>query len=106
MLGVAIMIILLAAMLCLAGRVDWAFVLFNLPLFAALLVGLGQDVGLVGERISPGPGTKWWERVFFLFYGSLNGAVFVVASLDGGRYFWTPAIMWLFPLGGVVLVRG
>jgi len=41
------------------------------------------------ERTNPGPGTKWWDKVFFAFYAPSYLAILIVGSLDSGRYFWT-----------------
>ena len=82
MLGVAIMIILLAAyaMLGRPGRLGVCPVQFA-PVRCPF-GWVGSRCGFGRERISPGPGTKWWERVSFCLW-LLNGAVFAVASLDG-----------------------
>ena len=42
---------------------------------------LFQKNDLIKEREKPGPGTKWWDWVFFAFYVPLFFAVYMVAAL-------------------------
>ncbi|MCY2987556.1 MAG: isoprenylcysteine carboxylmethyltransferase family protein, partial [Planctomycetota bacterium] len=44
---------------------------------------------VIEERVRPGPGMKWWDRVFFAVYLPSFLAILVLAALDAGRFHWT-----------------
>jgi protein-S-isoprenylcysteine O-methyltransferase Ste14 len=83
-------------MLALAGRPSywqaWAYggigLLFGLG--GALL--FAQKPDLIEERVRPGPGTKWWDKVFYALYIPAFLAILAVAALDAGRAHWTPPL--------------
>ncbi|NQU07607.1 MAG: isoprenylcysteine carboxylmethyltransferase family protein [Candidatus Abyssubacteria bacterium] len=81
------------AILLLAGRVTywqgWVFGGSLLLIFLVSSVLFADKVDLVKERRKPGPGTKWWDKVFYALYIPAFFAVVVVAGLDAGRYGWT-----------------
>ena len=90
--GIFALIIITALMLLLAGRLDywqgWAFGIFcflNTILKAVLFSGKTE---LGKERLKPGPGTKWWDKIFWALIIILTFAIIVVGSLDA-RYGWT-----------------
>lgn len=93
MRGFLYMFILLAGMFLLAGRTDywqgWAFSLFQISVGSAAWVLFHSRADLIAERIKPGPGVKWWDRVFFGLYAPASGAVIAVGALDRGRFGWT-----------------
>jgi hypothetical protein len=65
--------VVLAVIFLLAGRVSywqgWAFggAIFITAFLPSVLFFRGKT-GLAQERIKPGPGIKWWDRVFYGFY--------------------------------------
>jgi protein-S-isoprenylcysteine O-methyltransferase Ste14 len=78
-----------------AGRVGywqgWAYV-GTIILIGVVMITIfirGKKLELLQERTNPGPGTKWWDKVFFAFYAPSYLAILIVGSLDSGRYFWT-----------------
>jgi protein-S-isoprenylcysteine O-methyltransferase Ste14 len=54
----------------------------------------------IQQRIKPGPGVKWWDKIIMGIYKPLHIAVIVLACLDGGRYGWsTPLPVWVYAIG-------
>jgi protein-S-isoprenylcysteine O-methyltransferase Ste14 len=94
--GVIKLSILLAFMFLAAGRLNywqgWVFsgITFVHVFVAAVMFSDTPD--LAKERVKPGPGTKWWDKVFWAFFGASSLATFVVAPLDVGRFGWTSSL--------------
>lgn len=59
--------------------------IFQLALFS-------DEVDLAKERLKPGPGVKWWDKIFYALYKPAFLAVIILACLDGGRYGWSPKL--------------
>jgi len=62
---------------------------------AVALVGMPafrNKLGLIKERMKPGPGAKTWDRIVVALYRFLILIVFVTGVLDAGRYRWSPSI--------------
>jgi len=91
--GMLRFVAVLAAMFCLAGRLSyWQAWLYGASgllfgLVVAILFARKPDV--IEERVKPGPGMKWWDKVFFAFYIPSFLAILAVAALDAGRHHWT-----------------
>lgn len=86
-----------------AGRFNywqgWLFVGFYV-VFAVLTSGRYIcRRGLVSERLNPGPGVKWWDRIIFRIFAALCFVIIVVSSFDAGRFGWSSE----FPLFVYVL---
>ena len=84
-----------------AGRVDywqgWLFSAYMLVLFGAIVfVFLTKPdfADLANERLKPGPGTKWWDKIFWALYIPLVTANILIAPLDAGRFGWTGPLPW------------
>ena len=77
------------AIFALAGRLDywqgWLFFLSLLVLMAAFGVFFAKRQDLMQERLRPGPGVKWWDKIFFTIYVPLSFLVSLFAALDAGR---------------------
>jgi len=58
---------------------------------------------LARERASPGPGTKWWDKVFWVFNVILPISVVIIGPLDTGRYLWSPELAWYYYVLGYLL---
>ncbi|MFH1486913.1 MAG: isoprenylcysteine carboxylmethyltransferase family protein [Chloroflexota bacterium] len=94
-----------------AGRIDywqgWLFVGVNVVVISALLTRFVTNPdfrGLGKERMKPGPGTKWWDKVFYAFYVPAFFLVIVVGCLDVGRFVWTTELPWpVYIIGAVAL---
>jgi protein-S-isoprenylcysteine O-methyltransferase Ste14 len=91
--GLPVLLIVVAIMLLIAGKMSywqvWFFGLVNLFFLAFVSALFLENNNLFGQRLRPVPGAKWWDRVLWMFYGPANMAIIVVASLDAGRFGWT-----------------
>ncbi len=70
----------------------WLFGAMNSIIIGCLFMGFADRTMLISERINSGTNTKWWDKVFWIVYGPMNLAIIIIASLDAGRYHWTPAL--------------
>jgi len=111
--GILRFVAILAAMFFLAGRLSywqaWGYgasgLLFGLVV-AVMFVGKAD---VIEERVRPGPGTKWWDKVFFALYIPSFLAILAVASLDAGRHHWTadlPATAYVVAYSVLVAAYG
>ena len=91
--GFAKILALFIMIFILAGRTDywqgWVFVAYIVVLFAVMAAFFSKNTDLMRERVSPGPGIKGWDKIFWMLYLPLSIAVFVIAILDSGRFHWT-----------------
>ncbi len=86
---------LAAVLFGLAGRVDWLqgwlFILvFAVFLFYYGVWALRSDPGQLEERSQVGQNTKGWDKLILTIYTVLLIAMLVLASLDAGRFRWSP----------------
>ncbi len=108
---------MMAGVFMAAGRIDyWQGWLFSGCYAAVILLSVAGLVkkeefrDLMKERMKPGPGTKWWDKVFYVFFIPAFLGILVIAGLDGGRHGWTgplPAAVYilgvmLFMLGNAI----
>lgn len=93
-IAVVEIVIITAAILLIAGRTDywqgWVFGAVTLILIIITLLIFRDKMDLARERISPGPGMKWWDKIFWAFYLPAFLLVPIIAPLDAGRFFWSP----------------
>lgn len=99
-----------------AGRLDywqgWVFFLINLGSVGLTWHFLRPDPGLIAERLRPGKGMKWWDKVYVLLATPLNVGAIVLAGVDAGRGHWSPgprpvvyiAALAIYVLGQVLYV--
>jgi protein-S-isoprenylcysteine O-methyltransferase Ste14 len=85
-----------------SGHLDywegWFYLGINLAIFGATAWLLRNDTGLVAERLHPGKGTKWWDKVYVLLSTPLCFAAVILAGLDAGRRHWSqgpPAALYV-----------
>ncbi len=92
------LILLFVALFIPAGKMSywqgWVFLASIVLQMAVGLVIFSQTPDLLRERIKPGPGTKWWDKVFMALFIPLFLAVLVTGSLDTGRFHWTRPLPW------------
>lgn len=88
-LGVMAVLIFLSS-----GHLDywqgWVYFGLNVVILAASAWLLRNDLGLVSERLSPGRGMKWWDKVYMLLSTPLYFFAVIVAGIDAGRRHWSP----------------
>jgi protein-S-isoprenylcysteine O-methyltransferase Ste14 len=65
-------------------------------IFIAVIIGFSlvfaDKKDVIFERARPGPGTKWWDKIFYALYIPASMCVFIVSALDGGRFHWSPSL--------------
>ena len=84
-----------------AGRIDywqgWVYAgIMTLAGFLALAAFADKD-GLAIERRNPGPGAKWWDKIFLTVSLPLTMVIVLVSAMDAGRFHWTgdlPALLY------------
>lgn len=102
--GFTALLFMLALIFLIAGRIDywqgWIFGIVNFFIVLALCLKFSDIADLMKERAKPGAETKWWDRIFWAFFGPMNLAIIIIASLDAGRFFWSrPLPLFIYPLG-------
>jgi len=107
--GVIFHLLLIAILFISAGRLNywqgWVFVASNVVLILVAFLLFVDKKELVRERMRPGPGTKWWDKVFYVFFIPTFLAIMIVASLDAGRFGWTSRLpAFLYMIGYVAYV--
>ena len=99
------------AIFALAGRLDyWQGWLF-FSTFLVLMTGFGvfftKKQDLTQERVRPGPGVKWWDKIFLAIHVPLSLSVSLLAALDAGRFHWSPQLpIVLYPVMFVLILTG
>ena len=91
-----------------AGRWDYwhGWVFFLLHIYVTLFSWLIIPSELLQERTKPGPGTKEWDFIFFIFFPLLYITPYIAAS-DGGRYHWTGDFpLWVNVLAFIIIFLG
>lgn len=91
-IGLIEMLVLYAIVLGIAGSISywqgWAFCTSMLVYFLIVLVVFKDKKELFQERVSPGPGMKKWDYIFYVVFVPAFIAVLIVAPLDY-RFLWT-----------------
>ncbi|VVB96855.1 Isoprenylcysteine carboxyl methyltransferase (ICMT) family protein [uncultured archaeon] len=106
-LGFFALSLMIALILILAGRIDywqgWAFGGITVILLLVKLIFFPSKGDLIKERIKPGSGTKWWDKIFYAFYIPAFFAIIIVGSLDGGRFGWTVRLPIFVYISGYII---
>ena len=102
--GVLALLVMLALIFLIAGRIDywqgWIFGIVNFFIVLTLFLKFSDISELMKERAKPGAETKWWDRLFWAFFGPMNLAIIIIGSLDAGRFQWSrPLPLFIYPLG-------
>ena len=94
--AVMALLVALLVFLGLAGRTTYwqGWVFSSACVFAVTAESLIylKTPELLKERRKPGPGTKWWDKLFWILYMPTYLSILLIAGLDGGRYQWSPAL--------------
>lgn len=89
-------LLIFAAVFALAGRITywqgWVFCGTYLLFVIIVSIKFADRKDLLAERLKPGPGVKWWDKIFFRFYIFFSLCLFTVSVLDGGRFNWSPQL--------------
>ncbi len=101
--------LIVAAMLLLAGRLDWmpAWVFLALSIFSFATAGLyvlRKNPDVVNERGRGLQGSKTWDRILVSVYAVFMFGVYIVAALDAGRFQWSVMPTGVQAFGGVLFV--
>lgn len=87
----------------LAGRWDywqgWVFSAVMVMIIAISLVLFRDKLDLAQERMHPGRGVKWWDKIIFAGFSLFTLLAWVVGVLDTGRFGWSSE----FPVWGYLL---
>ena len=99
------------AIFVLAGRLDywqgWLFFSILLIFMIAFGVFFTKKQELMQERVRPGPGVKWWDKIFLAIHVLLSFSVSLLAALDAGRFHWSPQLpIVLYPVMFVLILTG
>ncbi|HUT22480.1 MAG TPA: isoprenylcysteine carboxylmethyltransferase family protein [Candidatus Bipolaricaulota bacterium] len=74
----------------LAGRWNyWQGWLFSVAMILMMIIELilfRDKLDLAKERMNPGPGVKWWDKILFPAFSLFTLAAWVVGVLDTGRF--------------------
>lgn len=102
--GFLALLIMLALLFSIAGRINywqgWMFGIVNFFIVLALFLKFPDISEIMKERTKPGTETKWWDKLFWAFFGPMNLAILITASLDAGRFHWSRSIpLFIYPLG-------
>ncbi len=78
----------------LAGRITywqgWVYGVINTIILSISSIAFVSKADLVKERLEPGPGIKWWDKILFYgLYTPIFLSIPIIASLDAGRFQWT-----------------
>jgi len=89
-------LLIFVSVFVLAGRITywqgWAFCGICLLFIIIVSIKLADRKDFLAERLKPGPGVKWWDKIFFRLYSFLCLCLFVISVLDGGRFNWSPQL--------------
>lgn len=92
--GIFSLLLVLAMLFLSAGSITywqgWVFCGITIVLVMMQVFLFSGKSDLIKERMKPGAGMKWWDKIFYTLYIPAFFAVVIVASLDAGRFRWTP----------------
>jgi protein-S-isoprenylcysteine O-methyltransferase Ste14 len=109
--GVVLPLFLMTVMLVAAGRLSywqgWAYCASLLLVLGVNLFLMRHKRDLIEERLSPGQGTKWWDKVYFSITTPLYIITLVLAALDVGKFHWSPSLpIWAYALSWAAYAVG
>ncbi|MDI6885449.1 MAG: hypothetical protein QMD22_03710, partial [archaeon] len=80
--GFLALLLIIAFIFILAGRLTywqgWVFSVVMVLLVVIQLIVFADKTDLVKERFKPGPGTKWWDKVFWALYAPLFFVIVII----------------------------
>lgn len=83
----------------------WAFCgIYFFVLIFSFIVFYGKK-DLLQEKLKPGPGVKWWDKIFFSFFMIFLCIVLVISSLDATRFKWSGQLpVWPYAVSFIVML--
>ncbi|MFC1711063.1 methyltransferase family protein [Patescibacteria group bacterium] len=94
--GFLAIVFILVFIFGLAGRWDywqgWMFSMACIVLYLVSIYLFREKLDLGKERLKPGPGMKWWDKLYFILTTPLYIVLIVIAPLDAGRFLWTKSL--------------
>lgn len=79
-----------------AGTVEYwqglLYVILTLSVSIVMFLLARSNPGLVDERLKPGKDIKSWDKVYWALATPLFFITMILASLDSGRYHWSPVL--------------
>lgn len=107
--GVFALLFILALMFLLAGRWDywqgWVFSGVCVFLVMVEIILFKDKTELAEERVKPGPGTKSWDKIFWVFHVLIYLVIFIGAPLDAGRLRWSEQIpAYIYVIGYIAFL--
>jgi protein-S-isoprenylcysteine O-methyltransferase Ste14 len=90
-----------------AGRIDYwqglIYVIIGLIMATLNYTLLKPDSELLTERAKPGEGSKKWDKALLGLSFLITIAMYIIAGLDSGRFYWSPDFHWSLSLIGIIL---
>ncbi|MEE2685849.1 MAG: isoprenylcysteine carboxylmethyltransferase family protein [Planctomycetota bacterium] len=89
----------------LAGTLDplaWATLAVTCVFHLVCVLLCAHDIGLIRERLRPGPGAPRWDLLFMRFTKGCILVSVVVVPLDIGRFHWSMEIAGAWRIAGLV----
>ena len=93
-----------ALVFLLAGKIDywqgWVFIVFNIVMALILMALFRDKLDLAKERMHPGPGVKWWDKIILALFAVFIFGTMIIGILDSARFFWTePLPIYMYVIG-------
>lgn len=103
--------ILFAFLFVPAGRLDYwqgeLFFVSSACLTVSFAILFRKKSDLMNERLKPGPGIKWWDKIILGFFLPFFYAILITGSWDSGRCSWSGALpAWMYGLGYLFYFAG
>ncbi|MGB5540172.1 MAG: isoprenylcysteine carboxylmethyltransferase family protein [Gammaproteobacteria bacterium] len=94
-----------------AGRIDWLegwlyFGIVTTSLSASFFYLLCVNPEVIEHRLRLGKGTKFWDKLWLVFFMLVFLAIYIVAGFDAVRFEWSSMSPWLWPVGLVLWLPG
>ena len=108
---VAFVVLMAILMFWPAGRIGWTrgwiFLVTYIVLVVAIIAYLWRaNPEIIIARSKFRRATKRWDSVVFFFLFASFTAMFPVAGLDDGRFYWSAVPLWLSAVGYALVLAG
>jgi protein-S-isoprenylcysteine O-methyltransferase Ste14 len=94
-----------------AGRFDywqgWLYIVSTSGVLLVTVFAMRRNPQLIEERLNPGQGVKPWDKWYFALSTPLYIGGLILASLDTGRFGWSPELpLWVYGLSILLFLAG